>query len=90
LIVLTTLDSGRVLLRSRTCPARGPCRRISAIVVSGKLRHHVHDLVAAGLKLAQQFRHRFRVAGLKSCISRMPLPFFASLVITDLITASGL
>ena len=56
-IVWTTLSSGRVLFDdSLSC-----CMTISSYfgsVVSGCARHHVDDLVAAGLELPQQFRHR--------------------------------
>ena len=89
-MVLTTLDSGRVLLLDENLSCARTISSYFASVFTGVLRHHVHDLEAAGFELAQQFRHRFRGRCWKSCIRMMPLPFFVSLVITDLITWSGL
>ena len=72
-----TLFSGRVLVtHSLSC-----CLTISsycASVVTGALAH-LHDLVAAGLQLAQQLRQRLGGCCWKSCIRMMPLPSLSSL-----------
>jgi len=55
-------------------------------VVTGS-SHHVHDLIAGGFELTQQFRQRFRGRVLEIMHQEHALPVFASLVIADLITS---
>ncbi|MGA2944189.1 MAG: hypothetical protein ABSE50_19345 [Xanthobacteraceae bacterium] len=89
-IVLTTLDSGRELFAFENLSCARTMSSYFGIVASANFGTMCTILYPPALSCRSSSGIASAVAGLKSCISRMPLPFFASLVIADLITASGL